>query len=91
MDTDPIEQAAAHYALHAPRNARNGLILFAIYVVLYGEIIGFNTFTPELMGKDVSGINFAIVYGMFLIVAAFVLAMIYAYTCERFVSQGGGK
>jgi len=92
LETDPIKEAAAHDALHAPRNARNGLILFAIYVVLYGSFVGLNTFTPQLMSKPVFlGVNLAIVFGMVLILAAFVLAMIYAYTCVRFVPQGGGK
>jgi uncharacterized membrane protein (DUF485 family) len=70
--------------LHTSRNARHGLILFAVYVVLYGSFVALNTFDPKLMARPfLFGLNLAIVYGFTLIVAAFVLAMIYAFLCGR--------
>ncbi len=65
------------------RNARRGLILFVIYLVLYASFVFVNIFSPDTMGNtSVAGIslggpNLAIVTGMGLIFAAFILALIY--------------
>ncbi len=64
------------------RNARIGLLLFVIYLLLYGGFVGINTFSPELMEKTpFAGVNLAIWYGMALIIGAFVLALIYGMIC----------
>ena len=77
--------------LHTSRNARYGLILFAVYVVLYGSFVALNTFDPQLMARPfLLGLNLAIVYGLTLIVAAFVLAMVYAFLCGRSGDPVGG-
>ena len=63
-------------------NARLGLILFAIYLALYAGFVALNAFDPERMGKPfLAGVNLAVIYGMVLIVAAFVLALIYMFLC----------
>lgn len=64
------------------RNAKNGLILFAVYVLIYGAFVVLNTFAPELMGAPMAGLNLAIIYGFGLIVAALVLAAIYGVLCK---------
>ena len=65
------------------RNRRNGLMLFAIYVALYAGFVFLNTFSPDRMKQPfLLGVNLAIVYGMGLIVAALVLALIYMRLCR---------
>ena len=65
------------------RNARYGLILFVIYLVLYGGFMGLSAFEPQLMSKTpFGGVNLAILYGFGLIVAALVLAVIYMVLCR---------
>jgi uncharacterized membrane protein (DUF485 family) len=60
-------------------NARWGMVLFAIYVVLYLGFMILAAFDPESMSKPtpLAGLNVAIVYGVGLIVAALVLAFVY--------------
>ena len=65
------------------RNARYGLRLFALYLLLYGGFMGLNAFKPELMSSTpLGGVNLAILYGVFLIVAALALALLYMYLCR---------
>jgi uncharacterized membrane protein (DUF485 family) len=77
------------------RNARAGLALFAIYVVLYGGFIFLCVFRSAAMGTVVLwGMNLAIAYGFGLIAAALVLALIYMVICHRPATggkQGGGR
>jgi len=73
------------------RNARIGLVLFSVYLVLYGGFVGLNAYAPATMEmKTVSGVNLAIVYGFGLIVAAFVLALLYGWLC-RDPESGEGR
>ena len=72
--TDPHPD---HDPVQITRNARNGLLLFGVYVVLYLGFMLLNAFSPERMQKPVlAGVNLAIVYGVGLIVAALVLALV---------------
>lgn len=65
------------------RNVRLGLILFALYVVLYGGFIFLAVFRTSLLGEEaVAGMNLAIVYGLALIGGAFALALLYAVLCS---------
>lgn len=65
------------------RNSRLGLILFAIYLVLYGGFVLLNAFAPQQMERPVlAGVNLAIVYGFVLIAVAFVLALLYGWLCR---------
>jgi len=77
------------------RNARIGLKLFLVYLLLYGGFVGINTFAPDLMEKTpLAGVNLAIWYGMALIIGAFVLALIYGMVCkpegDAANNRGGG-
>lgn len=65
------------------RNSRYGLVLFSIYLASYTIFVLINTFKPQLM--DVlpwSGVSLAVLYGLGLIGAAFVLAVIYVWLCR---------
>ncbi len=65
-----------------PKSSRLGLVLFAIYLVLYSGFVLLNTFAPRMMeATPWAGINVAVLYGFGLIVAAIVLALIYGVYC----------
>ena len=60
------------------QHSRLGLLLFLIYLLLYGGFVLINTFRPDWMQvQPLNGVNLAIVYGFGLILAAFLLALIY--------------
>ena len=65
-------------------HTRYALILFAIYVALYAGFMALNAFAPHLMQRaPFGGVNLAILYGLGLIVAAVVLALLYTLLCRR--------
>ncbi len=65
------------------RNARNGVILFLMYVVVYSTYVGLNAFKPTVMDTvPLLGVNLAVLYGVGLIVLALVLALVYAWLCR---------
>lgn len=67
----------------AARNARFGLVLFAVYLVLYGGFMLLNTLAPHWLERTpLAGVNLAILYGFGLIAAALLLALIYGYLCR---------
>ena len=59
------------------RNARYGLWLFFVYVVFYAGFVAISAFKFDVLRTDVGGVNLAIVYGMGLILLAFLLALVY--------------
>lgn len=64
------------------RNSRIGLVLFALYLLLYGGFVLVNTFSPETMeATPWAGVNVAVLSGFGLIVAALVLALLYGMLC----------
>ena len=65
------------------RNSRIGLWLFLIYCLLYAGFMALTTFKFQVLAAPIAGVNWAIVYGMGLIVAAFVLALIYMILCDN--------
>ena len=66
------------------RNARSGLILFAIYFATYAVFVGLAAFSPETMGRATPlGPNVAILYGFGLILGAIVLSLVYMVLCGR--------
>jgi uncharacterized membrane protein (DUF485 family) len=74
---NPERTEIFHSAAEA-RNARIGLWLFALYVLLYGGFMVLNAFFPQRMAVPFfAGVNLAVTYGLFLIVGAFVLALLY--------------
>ena len=73
-------------------NTRLGLILFAIYLVLYLGFVLINAFATNLMDTIVlAGLNLAIVYGFALIVIALVMALIYGAMCRTEPSPASSK
>ena len=61
-------------------NARLGLVLFVIYLLLYGGFVFMSAFMPNSMeATPIAGVNLAILYGFGLIVAALVMAMVYGF------------
>ena len=78
-----------HHPETVTRNARIGLALFAVYLVLYGGFVVMNAFYPkEIARAPFGGVNLAVLYGLVLIVAAFVLALLYMYLVRR-RAEGG--
>ena len=72
------EDHAAEY------KARNGLILFGVYSLIYLGFVLINTLAPKLMAKEIiGGVNLAVVYGFGLIVLAIVMGLIYNVMCTR--------
>lgn len=72
------------------RNARYGLALFAVYVALYFGFIYLATFQPGILAAEApGGANWAVAYGLGLILAAFVLAGVYMALCGRAHEEGG--
>ena len=66
------------------RNAAIGMVLFVVYLVLYGGFVFLTAFSADTMEMTpLPGINLAILYGFGLIIAAFVLAMLYGYLCRE--------
>lgn len=69
-----------HHAPTVARNARIGLWLFGVYLLLYGGFMGLNAFYPQRMARPAfAGVNRAVTYGLVLIVGAFVLALVYMF------------
>jgi uncharacterized membrane protein (DUF485 family) len=65
-------------------NARLGLVLFALYLLIYATFVGLSAFRNDLMATPVlGGVNLAVVYGFGLIFAAFVLAVVYMVLCKN--------
>lgn len=72
-------------------NTRLGLVLFAVYCLLYGGFMGLSTFAPQVMkSQPFGGMNLAIIYGFGLIVAAMLLAVVYLFLAKR-ADNGDGK
>jgi uncharacterized membrane protein (DUF485 family) len=66
------------------RNARVGLRLFAVYLVLYAGFVLLAAFAPAVMErKPAAGVNLAVWYGFGLIVAALALALVYGWMCRE--------
>ena len=61
-----------------PRASRTGLVLFWVYVALYGGFMALVLARPDLLAlRPFGGVNLAIAAGMGLIAAALVLAVVY--------------
>jgi uncharacterized membrane protein (DUF485 family) len=66
------------------RRAKIGLLLFFIYLAFYVGYMLLNVLDPALMEKTFTGgVNLAILYGFALIVAALLLALVYAWLCRE--------
>jgi len=71
------------------RNSFYGVILFLLYLLLYGGFVYMTAFQFEWMSRKLWGANVAIVYGMTLIVAALVLAAVYMFLCRSNPGRDG--
>jgi len=61
-----------------------GLWLFLIYVLVYVGFIWVNVASPKTMATIVfAGQNLAVVYGLGLIILAFVMGIIYDFLCSN--------
>jgi uncharacterized membrane protein (DUF485 family) len=65
------------------RNARVGLLLFALYLLFYGGYVALCAFAPSVMRGKILGVNLAVGYGLALIHVAVLLAVIYIFICAR--------
>lgn len=64
-------------------NQRLGLMLFAVYLVLYVGFMLLCAFAPAVMEWRPTGtLNLAILYGFGLIIAALILAVLYGTMCR---------
>lgn len=61
-----------------------GMWMFILYTIVYSEFIIITVTNPSLMRIDIGNLNFAIVYGMGLIIFALVLALICNFLCTKF-------
>jgi uncharacterized membrane protein (DUF485 family) len=83
------EPAWAEQTMRERRNARYGLVLFVVYLALYGSFMALNVLDPAAMKTEVvAGVNLAIAFGFGLIVAALVLAIVYMVLCGRGGAEG---
>ena len=87
------------------RNARRGLVLFAIYFALYMGFLLVNVYAPEKMAQrefqfgpedsesarvlTLWGSNLAIVWGVGLIFAAIALSLLYMRLTKGVAAKGG--
>ena len=79
-----------HHPETVSRNARVGLWLFLVYLLLYAGFMGLNAFAPQRMAEaPFGGINLAVLYGLLLIVAAFLLALVYVFLVRNRAEDGG--
>ena len=83
LDHGPNQPDTSDDAATAARNARLGLRLFTIYSVFYGGFVLINTFQPNWMEfTPLAGVNLAVLLGFALIIAAFVMALVYGWLCR---------
>jgi hypothetical protein len=91
MYHEPAGQAAADPA--SPYKTRLGSRLFVLYALVYAGFVAVNVGAPVLMERQVAwGLNLATAYGLFLIVFALLLALVYTALCSRKERElaGGG-
>lgn len=66
------------------RNTRLGLVFFSLYLAIYVGYVALNAFWPDVLGDVlVGGVNLAILYGLVLIVSAFLMALLYLRLCVK--------
>lgn len=66
------------------------MLLFVVYLLFYSGFVLLNAFAPQVMeSTPIAGVNLAILYGIALIVSAFVMALLYGTLCETEVPRDG--
>ena len=90
METSDVKTAAEKEKQEEAvvvHNTRMGVVLFFVYVVLYGGFMALSAFAPETMSEPfLGGVNLAVVYGFSLILVALVLALVYMKVCRKLSS-----
>jgi uncharacterized membrane protein (DUF485 family) len=87
--SDKTHEREAESSVTIARNARLGLVLFAIYLVFYVAFVVLTAFAAEWMQTELGGINVAIYSGFGLIAGAFLLALVYLWLCRAGKVSGG--
>lgn len=88
---EPASKSQEHDAA-TPYKTRLGLWMFAFYALIYIGFIAINLINPSLMEKTVFiGLNLATVYGMGLIILAFLQAFIYNALSTKKEKELNGK
>ena len=67
----------------AEYKTRLGISMFILYTLFYAGFVAINTVKPTLFEMTFGGLNLAVIYGMGLIVFAFILALIYNSLCTK--------
>ncbi len=76
----------------ARSNARLGIVLFILYLLIYAGFVALSAFAPETMAKPfMGGVNLAVVYGFALIALALVLALLYMVLCKADPTEEGSE
>ncbi len=82
FDHSPAQSSEPDDPAVSARNARYGLVLFTIYFAFYAVYVAVNAFWPDVMSRNVAGVSLAVSYGLGLIIAAIVLALVYSWLCH---------
>ena len=71
---------------------RLGVVMFAVYAVIYAGFVIINLVQPQHMGDILfAGLDIAVVYGFGLIVLALALALVYNRACGRKEAELAGR
>jgi uncharacterized membrane protein (DUF485 family) len=87
FDHGPANDAEPEDAVASARNARSGLLLFAIYFAFYAAFVAINAFWPDVMSRSVAGVPLAVSYGMALIGGAILLSLVYTWLCRSRIAE----
>ena len=83
-----LHHGATHDQVHdsqetSARNSRYGIVLFVVYSLIYAAFVLLNAFFPAVMeAMPVAGVNVAVLYGLGLILVAFLLSLVYGWLCR---------
>ena len=81
-----VDQDTLECEITSRRNSRIGMVLFLVYLVVYAVYVLLTAFLRGTMSMIVfAGLNLAIVYGLFLILLAFAMAILYGWLCRNSV------
>jgi len=74
--------------LSIPKKTKLGVILFIAYLLIYAGFVVIGTLFTDALGVQIFfGLNFAVFYGMGLIVLAAVVGLFYNYFCTKYEEQ----
>jgi uncharacterized membrane protein (DUF485 family) len=82
-DHGPSTHVETEDEITSARNAKLGMKLFLLYLVFYAVYVGLAAFAQDkLRAAGFLGLNVAVLYGFGLIIAALLLALVYAWVCR---------